>query len=88
MKILELRERTKQRLGSRYDIREFPPACARPGPVPLDVLDASITRWLRSREGRWALIRQVGVLAADGENRWHTAGRRSGGRAMWSWCDR
>jgi uncharacterized protein (DUF885 family) len=46
MKILELRERAKQRLGSRYDIREFHQHVLDLGPVPLDVLDASITRWL------------------------------------------
>ena len=46
MKIVELRERAKQRLGSRYDVREFHQHVLDLGPVPLDVLDASITRWL------------------------------------------
>jgi uncharacterized protein (DUF885 family) len=48
MKIVELRERTKQRLGTRYDIREFHQHVLDLGPMPLDVLDASITRWLDS----------------------------------------
>jgi uncharacterized protein (DUF885 family) len=48
MKILELRERAKERLGNRYDIREFHQHVLDLGPVPLDVLDASITRWLGS----------------------------------------
>jgi uncharacterized protein (DUF885 family) len=46
MKIVELRERAKQRLGSRYDVREFHQHVLDLGPVPLDVLDASIRRWL------------------------------------------
>ncbi len=52
MKILELRERAKQRLGSRYDIRKFHQHVLDLGPVPLDVLDASITRWLDSETAR------------------------------------
>jgi uncharacterized protein (DUF885 family) len=46
MKIIELRERAKQRLGSRYDVRKFHQHVLDLGPVPLDGLDASITRWL------------------------------------------
>jgi uncharacterized protein (DUF885 family) len=46
MKIVELRELAKQRLGSRYDVREFHQHVLDLGPVPLDVLDASIRRWL------------------------------------------
>jgi uncharacterized protein (DUF885 family) len=48
MKILELRERAKRRLGSRYNIREFHQHVLDLGPVPLDVLDTNITRWLDS----------------------------------------
>jgi uncharacterized protein (DUF885 family) len=46
MKILELRGLAKQRLGSRYDVREFHQHVLDLGPVPLDVLETSITRWL------------------------------------------
>lgn len=45
-KILELRERAKTRLGTRYDIRQFHAKVLALGPVPLDVLDASLTRWI------------------------------------------
>jgi uncharacterized protein (DUF885 family) len=52
MKILELRGRAKQRLGSRYDIREFHQHVLDMGPVRLDVLDASITRCLETETAR------------------------------------
>ena len=45
-KILELRARAKAGLGPRYDIRQFHAHVLALGPVPLDVLDASITRWI------------------------------------------
>jgi uncharacterized protein (DUF885 family) len=45
-KILELRERAQTRLGGRYDIRQFHARVLSLGPVPLDVMDASVTRWI------------------------------------------
>jgi len=45
-KILELRERARARLGSRFDVRQFHARVLSLGPVPLDVLDASVTRWI------------------------------------------
>jgi uncharacterized protein (DUF885 family) len=45
-KILELRERAKAHLGERYDIRQFHARVLSLGPVPLDILDASVNRWI------------------------------------------
>jgi uncharacterized protein (DUF885 family) len=46
MKILELRERAKQTLGSRFDIRSFHDAILDEGPLPLDMLDTRINAWI------------------------------------------
>jgi uncharacterized protein (DUF885 family) len=40
LKILELREKQKQKLGDKFDIRAFHDAVLDSGPVPLDVLEA------------------------------------------------
>jgi uncharacterized protein (DUF885 family) len=45
-KILELRERARKQLGARFDVREFHARVLSLGAVPLDVLDASVTRWI------------------------------------------
>ncbi|WP_378175306.1 DUF885 family protein [Aquimarina sp. SS2-1] len=52
LKILELREKAKQKLGDRFDLREFHNAVLKNGAVPLDILeeiiDAYIDRTLAS----------------------------------------
>ena len=50
MKILELRERAKQALGSRFDIRAFHDAVLDEGPLPLDLLDARINLWIAEKK--------------------------------------
>jgi uncharacterized protein (DUF885 family) len=50
MKILELRERAKQALGSRFDIRAFHDAVLDEGPLPLDLLDARINTWIAEQK--------------------------------------
>jgi uncharacterized protein (DUF885 family) len=50
MKILELRERAKQSLGSRFDIRAFHDAVLDEGPLPLDLLDARINAWIAQHQ--------------------------------------
>ena len=46
LKIRELRSRATQQLGSRFDIRAFHDQVLAGGSLPLDVLDARITRWI------------------------------------------
>jgi uncharacterized protein (DUF885 family) len=50
LKISELRERARTALGDRFDIRAFHDVVLRNGPLPLDVLDAQVTRWLESQK--------------------------------------
>jgi uncharacterized protein (DUF885 family) len=46
LEIRDLRRRAQQQLGSRFDIRTFHDAILGGGSLPLDVLDARITRWI------------------------------------------
>jgi len=50
LKILELRDRAKKELGPKFDIRAFHDEIVDAGAVPLDMLDARIQAWIRSRQ--------------------------------------
>lgn len=50
MKILELRERAKQELGSKFDIRSFHDAVLSEGPLPLDVFEQHMLRWVEEQK--------------------------------------
>lgn len=50
MKILELRERARQALGSRFDMRAFHDAVLDEGPLPLDILDTRINAWIAQQQ--------------------------------------
>lgn len=45
LKIRELRERARQQLGPRFDIKAFHDEVLDGGALPLDLLDARVTRW-------------------------------------------
>jgi uncharacterized protein (DUF885 family) len=47
MKILELREKAKQELGSRFDLKEFHNAVLQNGAVPLDILEELINDYIK-----------------------------------------
>jgi uncharacterized protein (DUF885 family) len=47
LKIRELRARATQQLGSNFDIRSFHDEVLSGGNLPLDLLDARITRWIK-----------------------------------------
>ena len=49
LKIRELRSRAQNALGPKFDIRKFHDAILAGGSLPLDVLDARITRWIASQ---------------------------------------
>ena len=49
LRIRALRERAEQRLGGRFDMRGFHDAVLESGPVPLDLLDAQVERWIVRR---------------------------------------
>ena len=49
LKIRELRERAKQQLGSKFDLKAFHDEILSGGALPLDVLDARIDRWIKAQ---------------------------------------
>jgi len=53
MKITELRERARQELGPKFDLREFHDVVLRNGAVPLGVLERIVNDWIQTgkREG-------------------------------------
>jgi len=50
LKILELRQRAQQRLGARFDIREFHSQVAGGGSMPLPALEKKIDAWIASQK--------------------------------------
>ncbi len=49
LKILELRRRAEQRLGERFDARQFHAQVIGGGALPLSVLEARVNRWIEGR---------------------------------------
>lgn len=52
LKIIELRERAKKKLGSKFDIKEFHDEVLKDGSLPLTILETKINKWIESKEGR------------------------------------
>jgi uncharacterized protein (DUF885 family) len=46
LKILELRDRARQQLGNRFDIRDFHATVLENGAVPLDILEELVDAWI------------------------------------------
>jgi uncharacterized protein (DUF885 family) len=51
LKILELRERAKQQLGAKFDIRKFHDEVLGAGALPLNVLEERIDHWIAAEKG-------------------------------------
>jgi uncharacterized protein (DUF885 family) len=49
LKILDLRSRAKQQLGSRFDIKSFHDEILSGGSLPLDMLEARVDNWIGSQ---------------------------------------
>jgi uncharacterized protein (DUF885 family) len=50
LKILELRERARQELGPKFDIRSFHDEILSGGSLPLDMLDQRTTQWIAAQK--------------------------------------
>ena len=50
LKLLELRERARQALGARFDLRAFHDEVLGGGALPLDVLEARIDAWIAAQQ--------------------------------------
>ena len=50
LKILELRERARKELGSQFDIRSFDDEILNGGVLPLDLLEARMSDWMRAQK--------------------------------------
>jgi len=49
LKIIELRQRAAKQLGAKFDLREFHDLVLGAGPMPLDLLQARVDRWIEAR---------------------------------------
>ena len=49
LKIVELRERSKQALGPKFDLKEFHEVVLKDGAVPLDILERNVDDWIKSK---------------------------------------
>jgi uncharacterized protein (DUF885 family) len=50
IKILELREKAKRQLESKFDIRQFHDVVLTNGALPLDLLEEQVERWVKSKQ--------------------------------------
>ncbi|HZW46096.1 MAG TPA: DUF885 domain-containing protein, partial [Microvirga sp.] len=51
LKITDLRERARQQLGDRFDIKGFHDSILLAGPVPLDIMERNVDAWIARQKG-------------------------------------
>ncbi|AUX70783.1 DUF885 domain-containing protein [Porphyrobacter sp. HT-58-2] len=49
LKIMELREKARTELGTKFDIREFHDVILKNGPVPLSIMEENVGQWIAAR---------------------------------------
>ena len=52
LKFRELRERAKQKLGSKFDVREYHDTVLGQGALPMDELEKVVDEWIAARKGQ------------------------------------
>ncbi len=57
LKIRELRERAKEQLGAKFDIKAFHDEVLDGGALPLDLLEARVDRWIKAQMPQDAAVR-------------------------------
>ena len=50
LKIVELRERAKKELGTKFDLREFHDVVLTYGAVPLNILEENVNSWIKQKQ--------------------------------------
>jgi uncharacterized protein (DUF885 family) len=59
LRILELRERARARLGDAFDLREFHDVILGSGAMPLTILERVVDRWLEAKTSAALLTNPV-----------------------------
>ena len=65
LKIKELRARSREKLGAKFDLKEFHQVVLGSGPVPLDILERNVDEWIATKEHA-AVSSEAGTTHSSG----------------------